>query len=146
MRRKPTFEELANATLKESTVGPLQLPYCPYISNSQALVDLQTRTQQLQAQQQRGEDLQTATIQEARNLGVDPQVIEQTAQGIVTSNSQTFQDMRAEQQNAQAADQRGNELRHEDITRHMAQTQQAIARTQTFKAKRLLVCKAHQIE
>ena len=63
MRRKPTFEELANATLKESTVGPLQLPYCPYNSNSQALVDLQTMAQQLQAQQQRGEDIQASIVQ-----------------------------------------------------------------------------------
>ena len=96
MRKKPTFEELANATLKEGTVGPLQLPYCPYNSNRQALVDLQTMTQQLQSQQQRGEDIQAAVVQEARNLGVEPRVIEQMAHGIMTPNRQIFQGNRSE--------------------------------------------------
>ena len=105
MRKKPTFQELANATLKESTLGPLQLPYIPFNSSSQALVELQAMREEVQAQQQRGEDIRAATVQEARNLGVDPQVLEQTAQQITTSNNQAMQQLRAEQQNAQAAEQ-----------------------------------------
>ena len=80
MRKKPTFQELANATLKESTLGPLQLPYIPFNSSSQALVDLQATMEEVQSQQQRGEDIRAATVQEARAIGVGPQVLESLAQ------------------------------------------------------------------
>ena len=80
MSKKPTFQELANATLKDNTLAPLQLPYIPFNSSSQALVELQAMREEVQAQQQRGEDIQVATVQEARDLGVGPRVLEQMAQ------------------------------------------------------------------
>ena len=136
MRKKPTFDELANATLKENTLlAPLQLPYIPYNSTSQALVDLQALTQQLQFKQQRGEDVQAATVQEARDIGVDPSTITQVAQGIAASTSGAVQQLITNQQNAQAAEQRMNELRHEGLTRLIADTQLAIARNTETQAQ-----------
>ena len=80
MRKKPTFQELANATLKDNTLAPLQLPYIPFNSSSQSLFELQAMREEVQAQQQRGEDIRAATVQEARAIGVDPQVLESLAQ------------------------------------------------------------------
>ena len=106
MRKKPTFQELANVTLKENKLGPLQLPYVPFNSSSQALIELRETMEEVQAQQHRDEDIRAATIQEARAIGVDPQALESLAQKMTTSTSQTIQQLRAEQQNAQAAEQK----------------------------------------
>ena len=128
MRKKPTFVELANATLVENSLSPLQLPYCPTNDASHAIADLQAMTATLEAQQQRGEDIRAETVQEARNLGVDPRILEQMAQGVMSNTSQMHQEMMQQQQNAAAAQQRMNALHHEDMSRQMAATQQAIAR------------------
>ena len=128
MRKEPTFVELANATLVENSLSPLQLPYCPTNDASHAIADLQAMTATLEAQQQRGEDIRAETVQEARNLGVDPRILEQMAQCVMSNTSQMHQEMMQQQQNAAAAQQRMNALHHEDMSRQMAATQQAIAR------------------
>ena len=117
MRKKPTFVELANATLVENSLSPLQLPYCPTNDASHASADLQAMTATLEAQQQRGEDIRAETVQEARNLGVDPTILEQMAQGVMSNTSQMHQEMMQQQQNAAAAQQRMNALHHEDMSR-----------------------------
>ena len=63
---RPTFVELANATLVDNSRAPLQLPYCPANDASHAIADLQYMTATLEAQQQRGEDIRAETVQEAR--------------------------------------------------------------------------------
>ena len=84
MRKKPTYLELATANLKESALGPLKLPYVPPNDPTPAIAELQAMTQRLQAEQQQGEDVQHMTQQTARDLNVEPLIIEELTTGIMS--------------------------------------------------------------
>ena len=106
MRTRPTFDQLARANLKESDLGPLKLPYRPPNDPTPAIAELQAITNQLQAEQQHGEDVQRVTQQTARELNVDPRIIEEMASGVMSQTSAMHQQLLQEQQNTSAAQQR----------------------------------------
>ena len=68
------------------------------------------------------------TQQTARDLNVDPRIIEELASGIVSQNSAMHQQLLQEQQNASAAQQRMHALHTENMSRQMADTQREISR------------------
>ena len=47
MRRKPTYQELANATLAKTKLGAVTQPYVPYNDNALEVKELRTMTDRL---------------------------------------------------------------------------------------------------
>ena len=47
MRRKPTYQELANATLAKTQLGIVTQPYVPFNDNALAVKELQAMTDRL---------------------------------------------------------------------------------------------------
>ena len=47
MRRKPTYQELANATLAKTQLGAVTQPYVPFNDNALAVQELRAMTDRL---------------------------------------------------------------------------------------------------
>jgi len=57
MRRKPTYQKLANATLAKTELGAVMQPYVPYNDNALAVKELRAMTDQLAATERAGAGL-----------------------------------------------------------------------------------------
>ena len=68
MRRKPTYQELANATLAKTQLGAVTLPYVPFNDNALAIKEVRAMTDTL-AQDERvnyGTQAQVSTTHQRR--------------------------------------------------------------------------------
>ena len=127
MRRKPTYEELARATLEnKSAVLGSTLPYTPPNGASDAIMQLHSMTQQLQAQERLGQDVARETVEAARDLGVAPRVIQQAAAGTVQPGSDVAHAFMRQQQDIAAAQARPQQLQTDAILRSHASTQRTM--------------------
>ena len=70
MRKKPTFNELAIASLRESNIGPVKLPYVPPNDASFAIAELRDMTGKLRAEEALGRGVQQDIQQAADTIGV----------------------------------------------------------------------------
>ena len=91
MRKKPTFDELARASLAESDLGPVRLPYVPPNDASFAISELRDMTNKIRNEDIIGRNTQTVVQQTADAAGVSPGVIEQMLAGTVAQTSSTEQ-------------------------------------------------------
>ena len=128
MRKKPTFEELARATLVQSNLGPLKLPYVPPNDASFAMAELRQMTNKIMSEEALGRAIQQAVQQAADSMGVAPADIERMMSGVIAHTSNMFQHQQQMHQRGVAASQREARLQHEQIMGVHVGTQAQIAR------------------
>ena len=127
MRKKPTYEELARATLEnKSTVLGSALPYTPPNDATDAIMQLREMTQQVQAKERIGQDVARDIVEAARDLGVAPTVIQQAAAGTVQPGSDVAQALMQQQQGIAAQQTRQQQLQTDAILRSHASTQRTM--------------------
>ena len=84
MRRKPTYQELANATLAKTQLGAVTLPYVPYNDNALAIKALRAMTDRLALEARVNQQTQAQVFATAAETGLPPQ----TVQGMVNHTEQ----------------------------------------------------------
>ena len=79
MRRKPTYQELAKATLAKTQLGAVTLPYVPYNDNALAVKELRAMTDRVALEARVNQQTQAQVFAAAAETGLPPQ----TVQGMV---------------------------------------------------------------
>ena len=79
MRRKPTYQELANATLAKTQLGVVTQPYVPFNGNALAVKGLQAMTDRLALETRVNQNTQAQVFSTAASSGLPAQ----TVQGMV---------------------------------------------------------------
>ena len=77
MRRKPTYQELANATLAKTQLGAVTLPYVPYNDNALAIKELRAMTDRLALETRVNQQTQAQVFATAAETGLPPQTVQQ---------------------------------------------------------------------
>ena len=75
MRRKPTYQELANATLAKTQLGADTQPYVPYNDNALAVKELRAMTDRLTLETRGNQSTQTQVFAAAAKTGLPPNVV-----------------------------------------------------------------------
>ena len=122
MRRKPTYQELANATLAKTNLGAVTQPCVPYNDNALAVKELRTMTDRLALEARVNQGTQAQVFATAAETGLPPQAVQQmvnhaeTQQRLFTTMGQQIKDA----QEAQAKQQQHNtELRTAIVLKKM---------------------------
>ena len=106
MRRKPTYQELANATLAKTNLGAVTQPYVPYNDNALAVKELRTMTDRLALEARVNQGTQAQVFATAAETGLPPTVVQQmvnhaeTQQRLFTGMEQQFQQVQSAQERA----------------------------------------------
>ena len=97
MRRKPTYQELANATLAKTKLGAVTQPYVPYNDNALAIKELRGMTDRLALEARVNQGTQAQVFATAAETGLPPTAVQQmvnhaeTQQRLFTAMGQQFQ-------------------------------------------------------
>ena len=83
MRRKPTYQELANATLAKTELGAVTQPYVPYNDNALAVKELRNMTDRLALETRVNQGTQAQVFATAAETGLPPAVVQQM---VITPN------------------------------------------------------------
>ena len=87
MRKKQTFEELANSTLVKPQLPPAFLPYIPPNDGSAAVMEhLRATMENLQRNEVNGETIRAEGAAAAREAGLPREFFENLARGVATGN------------------------------------------------------------
>ena len=70
MRKKPTFEELANSTLVKPAAAPVPIPYMPPHGATFAATELRQKIAAMQAHKHVGAEYRAETTAATRDFGV----------------------------------------------------------------------------
>ena len=104
MRKKPTFEELANCTLAKPQLPPASLPYIPPNDGAAAVMEhLRATMETLQRNEVNGERIQAESATAAREAGLPRDYFENLARGIVTEFGQMHGQLSQQHRDATAA-------------------------------------------
>ena len=103
MSRKPTYQELANATLAKTQLGAVTQPYVPYNDNALAVKELRAMTDRLAATERASQSTQAQVFATAAETGLPPQTVQAAVDhaALAISLQQTFQPMFEQAQTAQ---------------------------------------------
>ena len=115
MRRKPTFNELATASLRESNIGPVKLPYVPPNDASFAIAELRDMTAKLRNEEIIGRNVQTAVQQTADAAGIAPADVEQLMAGTVAQTSEAMGRLQETISHGNATAARMQQLQHDAL-------------------------------
>ena len=77
MRRKPTYQELANATLAKTQLGAVTQPYVPYNDNALAVKELRAMTDRLALETRVNQSTQAQVFATAAETGLPPRAVQQ---------------------------------------------------------------------
>ena len=77
MRRKPTYQELANTTLAKTQLGVATQPYVPFNDNALAVKELQAMTDRLALESRVNQNTQAQIFSTAAASGLPPTVVQQ---------------------------------------------------------------------
>ena len=77
MRRKPTYQELANATLAKTQLGAVTQPYVPYNDNALAVKELRAMTDRLAQETRVNQSTQAQVFATAAETGLPPRAVQQ---------------------------------------------------------------------
>ena len=124
MRRKPTFSELAEASLRESNIGPVKLPYAPPNDASFAIAELRDMTAKLRNEEIIGRNVQTAVQQTADAAGIAPADVEQLMAGTVAQTSDAMRGLQETISHGHATAARMQQLQHDALLSGQANQQQ----------------------
>ena len=114
MRRKPTYQGLANATLAGTKLGAVTQPYVPYNDNALAVNELRTMTDRLALEARANQGTQAQVFATAVETGLPPQAVQQmvnqaeTQQRLVTA-------LGAQLQQAQTSQEQANQRNTEQV-------------------------------
>ena len=70
MRRKPTYQELANATLAKTQLGAVTQPYVPLNDNALAAKEFRAMTDQLALEARANQQTQAQVVATAAETGL----------------------------------------------------------------------------
>ena len=146
MRKKPTFEELANSTLVKPQLPPAFLPYIPPNDGSAAVMEhLRATMETLQRNEVNGERIQAESATAAREAGLPRDYFENLARGIVTDFSKMHDQLR--QQHKQAAEASANHATQqtERLLQGHASTLQEVQRSNETQRAVVSRCKTRQV-
>ena len=76
MRRKPTYQELANATLAKTQLGIVTQPYVPFNDNALAVKELQAMTDRLALETRVNQNTQALVFSTAASSGLPAQAVQ----------------------------------------------------------------------
>ena len=76
MRRKPTYQELANATLAKTQLGVVTQPYVPFNDNALAVKELQAMTDRLALETRVNQNTQAQVFSTAASPGLPAQAVQ----------------------------------------------------------------------
>ena len=76
MRRKPTYQELANATLAKTQLGIVTQPYVPFNDNALAVKELQAMTDRLALETRVNQNTQAQVLSTAASSGLPAQAVQ----------------------------------------------------------------------
>ena len=76
MRRKPTYQELANATLAKTQLGIVTQPYVPFNDNALAVKELQAMTDRLALETRVNQNTQAQVFSTAASSGLPAQAVQ----------------------------------------------------------------------
>ena len=93
MRRKPTFEELANSTLAKPTMAPVAVPYLPPNGNTFAVTELRQMMAAARAQENVCEQYRAGATGAARDFGVPREFFDKIARGSVTEGGEMHKNL-----------------------------------------------------
>ena len=77
MRRKPTYQEFANATLAKTRLGAATPPYVPYNDNALAVKELRAMTDRLAQETRANQSTQAQVFATAAETGLPPRAVRQ---------------------------------------------------------------------
>ena len=77
MRRKPTYQELANATLAKTQPGAVTLPYVPFNDNALAIKEFRAMADKLAQDERMNQSTQAQVLTTASATGLPPDVVQQ---------------------------------------------------------------------
>ena len=122
MRKKPTFEELANEALAKPTLvaTPLQTVYPD--DNTFAVTEFRNMMNELAQTAAAGEAARFEEATAAREAGVPADFVRQMAEGVTTANSRMHEETRRQQQHFAATTLRSQQLQAEALLREQAAT------------------------
>ena len=126
MRKKPTYEELANSTLAKSVVDPINIPYIPPNDNTAAIAEFKRMLAEEGEREIIGERFSAAASSAARESGLPREFFENLARNVVTEGSRMHAETRKQSQDAAAAATRLTQLQTETLLREHATAQQGI--------------------
>ena len=86
MRRKPTYQELANATLAKTQLGAVTLPYVPYNDNALAIKELRAMTDRLALETRVNQQTQAQVFATVAETGLPPEAIQSMVNHAETQN------------------------------------------------------------
>ena len=112
MRKKPTFNQLARATLVASSIGPTKLPHVPPNGASFAITEVRDMAHKLITGETIGRSTQVAVQQTAGAAGIAPDVLEQMMAATVAQNSEAMRRMQEQTSRYLAAQKRTRQLQH----------------------------------
>ena len=76
MRRKPTYQELANATLAKTKLGAVTQPYVPYNDNALAVKELRAMTDRLALETRVNQSTQAQVFATAAETGLPAETVQ----------------------------------------------------------------------
>ena len=120
MRKKPTYEELANSTLAKSVVKPVKIPYNLPNDNTTAVAEFKRMLAEDEIRQTIGENYRAATTAAARESGLPREYFENLARQVVTEGNKMHEEMRKQSPDAAAAATRLTQLQTETLLREHA--------------------------
>ena len=129
MRKKPTYEELANSTLAKSVVKPVVNPYNLPNDNTTAVAEFKRMLAEDEIRQIIGEEYRAATAAAARESGLPREYFEKLAERVVTDGSNMHNETRKQSQDAAAAAARLTQLQTETLLREHAAAQDKSEKT-----------------
>ena len=135
MRKKPTYEELANSTLAKSVVTPVTIPYIPPNDNTAAVAEFKLMLAEEEEREIIGEQYSAATNSGAREFGLPRECVEHLARHVVTESSKMHDATRQQRQDATAAATRLTQLQTEALLREHAFAQKRIQETLVCRGK-----------
>ena len=128
MRKKPTYEELANSTLAQSVLKPNKIPYNLPNDNTTAVAEFKRMLAEDEIRQIIGEEYRATTTAAARESGLPREYFEKLAERIMTDGSNLHNETRKQSQDAAAAAARLRQLHTDALLQGHAATQQGIQR------------------
>ena len=135
MRKKPTYEELANSTLAQSVLKPNKIPYNLPNDNTTAVAEFKRMLEEDEIRQIIGEEYRASTTAAARESGLPREYFEKLAERIMTDGSNLHNETRKQSQDAAAAATRLTQLQNETLLREHAATQQGIQENISMQRK-----------
>ena len=129
MRKKPTYDELARASIRESNIGPVNMPYVPPNDASFAIAELRDMTAKLRNEEIIGRNVQTAVQQTADAAGIAPADVEQMMAGTVAQTSEAMGRLQETISHGHATAARMQQLQHDALLSGQVNQQQLLAQS-----------------